>query len=376
MTTQTTRQPAAQVPAQTYPPIDIAAELGVPLTQRGQPDFANHVPRRLVSLDEAKARGWSRFWDSRACRYGHQASRKVANPASCSDCDREKAAQPPIYPRSRAQEFYTAPRRPPKVAPLAVVNPGAPSTPNAAPAPPVLIMPAPVPKAPEPDATDKAFLTKYAELRDLEAAALACGVTAAQINSRRSHQKPLDESMTRLEAELAIPKYVPAPTDFEWDEDKRARLLEAYVDSGNLAIARDAIKCTPSQLWRELDANPKFSAQLDAARVRAAQVFEEVAHAQALAGNDRLLPIVLKAERPDKYTERQRLDVFSENSRLTDEQLNTRLFTLLERAGVTLVEDARPIDVTPGVTDGELIDAPALPGPASAPRRHTQATSL
>ena len=357
-------------------PIDVLTELGLPTTQRGMPNFRDHVPKRFVTQEEAQARGWSMFWTGAACRYGHQAARKTANPNACSDCDREKRSQTPIYPRARNQQFYESPRRPPKVAPLAVATP---SIPNASPAPIVVMQqPAPAPKPPEVDQTDRAFLTAYAELRDIEAAAIACGCTAAQINSRRSHAKPLDEAMSKLEAELAIPKYVPAPTDFEWDEDKRARLLEAYIDSGNLAIARDAIKCTPSNLWREIDVNPRFSAQLDAARVRAAQVFEEVAHAQALAGNDRLLPIVLRAERPDKYQEKSRLDIFNNDlNRLTDTQLNDRIFALLERApGITLVNATRPIDVTPGVTDGELIEAPALPGPAPAPRRHTQATSL
>ena len=343
-TRKTTQQPAAQVPAQTYPPIDITATLGVPLTQRGQPDFANHVPSRFIPIEEAQARGWSRFWDGRACRYGHQASRKTTNPNACSDCERQRAGEVPLYPQSRVQEFYEKPRRAAKdeTAPL-------------------LIAP-PAPKAPEPDAADQKFLTQYAALRDLEAAATACGTTPAQINSRRSHNAPLDSAMSKLESNLAIPRYVPAPTDFEWTDDKRARLLEEYINSGNLAIARDAIKCTPSQLWRELDANQSFSAKLDAARVRAAQVFEEVAHAQALAGNDRLLPIVLKAERPDKYQERQRVDLYSDISRLTDEQLNARIFSLIERS-----PDFKLVDTDAEVIDGEIIQPAALAAPESAP---------
>lgn len=341
-------------------PIDVLKELGTPTTQRGMPNFRDHVPRRFVTLEEAQARGWSMFWTGAACRYGHQAARKTANPNACSDCDREKRGQPPIYPRARNQQFYESPRRAPKLAPIAITAPpSTASTPTAPPAPVVIMQPAPAPKTPEVDQTDRAFLTKYAEMRDLEAAAVASGCTAAQINSRRSHQRPLDEAMTKLEAELAIPKFVPAPSEFEWDADKRARLLEAYIDSGNLAIARDAIKCTPSQLWRELDANPQFSAQLDAARERAAQVFEEEAHRQALAGNDRLIPLVLKAELPDKYQEKSRLEIRTDLSRLTEEQLNARLFALIARSpGIRLIED------------GELIEGtatPALPAPEADP---------
>jgi hypothetical protein len=59
-----------------YPPIaDVSQELGVPLTQRKMPDLANHVPSRRISLEEAKARGWSLFW---ATRPSTQATRSGA----------------------------------------------------------------------------------------------------------------------------------------------------------------------------------------------------------------------------------------------------------------------------------------------------------
>jgi hypothetical protein len=293
-------------------PVDATAELGIQLSQRGQPALADHVPKRFVPLKEAQARGWSMFWDGRACRYGHQAARKVSNLRWCSDCERVKAGRTAIYPTSKAQSYYEQPRRKPRDA----------STP--------LVIQAPAPKPPEPDATDKAFLAKYAELRDIEAAAKVCGTTAAQIVSRRSHNALLDGAMTRIETDLTIPKLVPESPAFDWTDEKRERLLEVYVDSGNLAIARDAIKCTPSQLWRELDTNAPFASALEDARVRAAQVFEERAHAEALNGNDRLLPIVLKAERPDKYTEKLRLDVHTKYDRMTPNELNAELSRLFE----------------------------------------------
>ena len=329
-------------------PAEILRELGVPCTQRGQPDLRNHVPKRFIPLEEAQARGWSMFWTGASCRYGHQAARKTSNINSCSDCEREKAGQPAIYPKSKAQEFYEKPRRPAK---------------DSAP----ILAAAPIPQ-PEVDPADKRLLDAYALHRDLEKAAAAVGTTPALINARRSHQQPLDAAMVKLEADLSIPRYVPVSPEFEWTDDKRARLLESYIDSGNLAVARDSIKCSPSQLWKELDVNPRFSGQLDAAHVRAVKVLEETAVKLALAGNDRLLPVILKAERPDKYTEKQRVDIFSDISRLSEEQLNTRLFALLERAdGIRLIDTATDAQIL----DGEIVEPAALlardPAPEPTP---------
>lgn len=315
---QTAAAPApAPSPAQ---PVDALAELGVPLTQRGMPDLLNAVPKRFVPLAEAQARGWSWHWTGAACRYSHMAARKTANPAVCSDCMRVKAGQPPIYPKSRAQSFYELK-----------------GTPSATPAgaPPG----AAAPTALEPDPADKKFLAEYASHRELEKAAAAAGTTAALIAARRSHNPALDAAMTKLETDLMIPKHVPEPSIFEWTHDKRARLIESYIDSGNLAIARDAVKCTPSQLWRELDANPEFSMQLEAARPRAIAVLEEVATAQALAGNDKLVQLVLRAEKPEKYVETRQVNLSTNLSRLTDEQLDARLLDLLSRVpGLTIID--------------------------------------
>lgn len=323
-----TKTQDTQTQATTYSPIDITAELGVQLTQRRHPNFADHVPKRLVSFEEAQARGWSMFVDGSDCRYGHRAGHWVSNRNRCSDCEREKAGKQPIYPKAKSGTHYEQPRTPRKDV-----------------AAPVVIA---APKLPEPDASDKAFLASYAEHRDLDKAATAVGSTTALILSRRSHNKLLDEAMRRLETDLTIPRVVPAPSDFEWTDAIRGRLLEVYVDSGNLAIARDAVKCTPSQLWRELDANPDFSSRLDDARVRAAQVFEERAQAEALAGNDRLLPVILRAEKPEKYTEKLKLDMNVTN-KLTDDQLNVRLAQGLARLA--------KLGHIPAHTQGEIHDA-------------------
>jgi hypothetical protein len=227
----------------------------------------------------------------------------------------------------------------------------------------------PVVKQPEPDSADKRFLDSYAQLRDLDAAARACGSTAANVVSRRSHNAVLDAAMTRLEADMQIPKLVPESPTFIWDDAKRARFVEAYIDSGSIAIARDAVKCTPSQLWREIDANAQFASALDDARVRATQVFEEIAHAQALKGNDRLLPLILKAERPDKYTERLSLDMNVNN--LSEEQINARLTIMFMQFKKMLGPSATSNNEA---IDAEIIPPAQLAAPAPAEASATEPT--
>jgi hypothetical protein len=318
---------------------ELARRLGVPCNQKGQPDLYDHVPNQRVSVERAKEWGMSLCWPGGGCRYGHDSAVWVSNPRRCVSCDRLKKGLLDIYPTIKVGNHQKKPRAPGK-------DSGAP-----------LVIAAP--KEPELDGPGKRFIDKYAELRNIHAAAKAVSTTPELITARRAHDKALDSAMARLENDLSIPALVPVAGEFEWSDEKRDRLVEAYVDSGNLSIGRAAIGVTPSQLWRELDRNPTFSSQLDKARVRAAQVFEERAHAEALNGNDKLLPVVLKAERPDKYNERLRVDV----SQLpTDPKEITR--QILE-----LMLEFRQMGVLTAranVIEGEVVELAQLPAPDSS----------
>lgn len=116
-------------------PAQIMAYLGVPVTQRNQPDLLNHRPNKLVSLEEAKTRGWSWFYSGATpCRYGHIAARRTSNPAICSDCDRVGDGQEPIYPQLDKPRFKKPPNKPELVeAAVAVAKTPATSTPAAVP---------------------------------------------------------------------------------------------------------------------------------------------------------------------------------------------------------------------------------------------------
>lgn len=79
--------------------------------------------------------------------------------------------------------------------------------------------------------------------------------------------------------------------------------------------------------WRNDD--PAFAADWDEAEEEAVDALEKVARDRAIDGSDRMLEILLKAHRPEKYVERLRSEISGpggapiklDMSSLTDEQL-------------------------------------------------------
>lgn len=67
------------------------------------PDMRNHMPSRVVTIEEARARGWSLFYDGRVCPSGHRAPRYVSNSSRCVDCVRVGRKQPTIGTTGRYQ---------------------------------------------------------------------------------------------------------------------------------------------------------------------------------------------------------------------------------------------------------------------------------
>lgn len=64
----------------------------------GWPDMYNAVPKRTVSIEEAKSHGWPHFWDGVSkCTQGHVAARYVTNPHRCIECARIADGKLPIY---------------------------------------------------------------------------------------------------------------------------------------------------------------------------------------------------------------------------------------------------------------------------------------
>lgn len=89
----------------------------------------------------------------------------------------------------------------------------------------------------------------------------------------------------------------------------RAKFLAVLEETCNVSEAARAagIGRTSAYEWREAD--PSFAADWDEAEEVAADKLEQVARERAIDGSDRMLEILLKAHRPEKFVERQHLKV-------------------------------------------------------------------
>ena len=323
-----------------------------PLNSDGFPDMMNYMPTRLVPFDEAKQRGWPLFYEATACRYGHQAPRYVSNPRQCVDCHRLKRGKQPISAQVTGGTPEYKPPRPYKQREVAVVD-GATAPPRA---------------QNEPDRLEKKFLETYAGMKDFDNAARAVGLTEAHVLARMAWSIVFAQAVNALEESLNISR-TPAPaTDFEWDDDKHFRFIEVFVDTGNEAMARDAIRVTPSEFYREIERNSDFSARFEAALPLARKALEERAVQMSLAGNDKVLIKVLSAENPAKYGERVKVDLTSE-VKLTDEQLRAEIFRFLSAGRRRVIEgefrEVEPQRIAASASDSEGRSAAGEPQPNS-----------
>lgn len=254
----------------------------------------------FVSLGEAKAWGLTHFYTGSPCRYGHAAARFVSNESQCTDCHRLTRGKQPVYGKISTPEWKPEAYTKRKAAPAAAN------------------VTAPVAVAPlEPDRGEKRFLEHYASSRDFNKGAELAGLTTGQIHARISCSAVFRAAVNDLESRLGLRQtYGP----IEWNDDVYGQYIQAWINTGDKAAARDAIRCTPFDFQQESERSADFRMRIEAAEPLALQVFEERAQQLALAGNDKLIQVVLKAERPNKYGDRMKLDLNGE-VRLTNDQL-------------------------------------------------------
>lgn len=287
--TATDKQDTA--PQSSSPQAD-AAELGVQLTKALQPNLRDFVPSRFVPESEAKARGWSMFYDGRACRYGHQAAAYVSNSRRCSDCVRVKAGLEPIYPKSRAQEFFSAAHvEKIRDAKLGITPAAAQPQPPAAPR--------------EPSPKEQKFLESLALTGEFKSAAESAGMSRGQIEARASVDPTFKSALTDLCERLSIPWTNPTVTEsakgFAWTDAIEKQLIRRYIDSGLIESARQELGISASDYQQRLTDNPDFAAAIDAARTPARETLKERALQAADRGNDRLLK-ALEDEADENFT--------------------------------------------------------------------------
>lgn len=298
-------------PQRTYPDIDPSTI--APINEKGNPDMYNYLPSRLVTIEEALVRGWKQYYIAEPCRYGHVAPRYVSNRQLCIDCDRIArgkqtiggvAAGPSekLLAKQAREEAYKA-------------------------------LKGQIKKPAELERVEQSFLVWYAKYRNVEDACKACNWPIPQMEARRATSRPFRESCELLEERLDIRDSAPKG-DFEWTQVKRARLVEQYVDSGDLSTARDSIGVSPSEYFREIKRNPDFANMVEEAKPLADQALEERAIQLALKGNPDLLKKVLSAKKPE-YRDKIDLNV---TEKLSDAQINARLTAFLNRLRPSIIE--------------------------------------
>ena len=312
-----------------------------PLNKNGRPDMYNQLPTRFVSMEEAIAREWAHFYVGDVCSYGHKAPRFVSNPRSCVDCRRLREGKLTIGGKGEAeyvqrkQATYKQPD--PKDESgnkLTIVN------------------------QLEPDPIEKRFLKTYAETRDFAGAAEKIGKTASEFQARLSYSRVFREAVEKLETDCGLTHTASIIEEFEWNDDKRAALLRVWVNTGNLAIAVQAVGATNWAYEMELQRNPDFAAKVSEIEPLALRVLDREIIGKALAGDSRLLQRAAEAHLPDQYGQKMNVNM-NVTEKLSDEQINVRLFQLLDRLNI------RPGDVI----DAELFEsepAGALAAPGGA----------
>jgi hypothetical protein len=261
------------------PPLDeITAELGVPVSQRGQPNLRDFVPKRLVTLEEAKTKGWSWHFEGNPCRYSHIAARRTSNPSICSDCDRLRATPPqePIYGKSKAQAFYPESRI------KGNKDLTSPTSVAAAPAAPLEL-----PKK------DQEFLAELDSLRDFDAAAAAVGTKRGLIEARVSSNEMFRKAIEDLCQRRGIAwSRAPDAEEFVWTAAIERALVRRWIDLGILAAARDELKIPASAYQDHMQRSTEFFALIEEARPRAKESLRERAVQDASRGNDRLAKLL------------------------------------------------------------------------------------
>lgn len=293
-----------------------------PLNKYGKPDLYNYLPTRAVTRDEALLRGWDLFYIGNICRYGHQAPRYVRNPRICIDCARIKSGKTPIGPKLDADAYkHPGPSLSQKIKRRSKVE---------------------ALRPPTPDQRERRFLEAYAKTKDFDSAALNAGLTSAQIDARLAWSDVFKKAFHQLEERLGIPKTKISTEPYNWTKAKRDRFIEIFVDTGDMATARDAIRVTPSEFFREIERNHEFDEQIKQANPLANRALEERAIQLALAGNDKLLTKILSAKMPE-YREKVNVEM-NVNEQLTDDQLEVRLARIVGKYKKTAIDaEFRPI---------------------------------
>lgn len=303
----------------------IRPETVAPLRE-GRPDLYNYQPTRFVSKEEAKARGWKHFWTGEVCVTGHRAARYVANSSVCVDCTRVEKGQLPVYGKG-VPELEAARRRAyTQKNTVAVTGPA------------------------QPNAAEKLFLSKYAELKDFVLAAEACGRSEAEFLAILSWNETFREAVNRLEESIGVARTQQVTEFFDWTDDKRRVFLITYANTADMKQALRSVGATNVQFHKELSDSADFQRDFDDATQVARAVFDHAAASAAAKGDARMLGRVAANFFPEKYGENLKVDLNVKQS-LTLDQAHAQLTALVSRF------DRQGLLPTAAATEDAVIEA-------------------
>lgn len=120
----------------------------------------------------------------------------------------------------------------------------------------------------------------------------------------------------------------------------RAKFLATLAETCNVteACRAAAIGRTAAYAWRDDD--PDFAQAWANAEEEAVDALEQVARKRAIDSSDRMMEILLKAHRPEKYVERYRAELTGKDGgpveyrNLSEDEINARLAKLFESHGL------------------------------------------
>jgi hypothetical protein len=290
----------------------------------GQPDLYNYVPTRFVSKDEAKARGWRLFWSGDVCVTGHRAARYISNPSVCTDCQRLERGKVPVYGKGVPELEKARVRAYTQKNTAAIARPA------------------------QPNAAEKKFLEKYAELKDFTLAAESLGRTDSEFLAILSWNELFRDSVNRLEESMGIARTQQVTDDFDWTEDKQRVFLITYANTADVKQALRFVGATNVQFHKELTSNSDFQRGFDDAHQIARAVFDHAASAAATKGDSRMLGRIAANLFPEKFGENLKMDL-NVKQNLTLDQAHAQLATILSRFNRQGLLSAAETDDEPAV---------------------------
>jgi len=159
-------------------------------------------------------------------------------------------------------------------------------------------------------------------------------------------------ALNRQKALASAPGQIPVlARNFAWTEKMRSGLIDAYIDTGSIEQARSSVGLTPSEYHRELERNQEFADAIAKATVLAIQTLEDrLAHAAMVKGDLKAHIPLLRAKRPEEYSERVRVDQTTTHViKLSEAELDRRIARYADVVAVVDQEpEAGPADAARG----------------------------